>query len=84
MFVIMLSSLSRFAVVARFASDDDQPDEAMSWFSALATLSFENALVLDQTGHLPVPRRSLSRPLRPSPESPDQVRRCRRRAIIAR
>jgi hypothetical protein len=46
MFGIMLSSLSRFAVVARFASDDDQPDEAMSWFSALATLSFVRALVL--------------------------------------
>jgi hypothetical protein len=31
MFLVMLSSLSRFVLVIRFARDDDQRDEAMSW-----------------------------------------------------
>jgi hypothetical protein len=37
MVVVMLSSLSRFAVVFSLAGDDDQLDEAMSSFGALAT-----------------------------------------------
>jgi hypothetical protein len=35
----MFSSLSRFVVIARLISDDDQLDEAMPSVGALATLS---------------------------------------------